>query len=379
MLKNKTLSSYLLFGFTWVCLSFFLGCLTLMGPVRWVVTWARLNELSDSAENWSVRAIIILLVIVSFWLARKVVRAAEKTEKRAVRWGIPASALGLALLSLSLFMNPDFINKTTAGSIDTADSGRIHTAKNGFTFGPYPTADMLVQLKKEGYTGVISLLHPAVTPFEPALLNDELKAGKEIGLAIISIPMLPWISQNEESIQRIRTIAAQSKGRYYVHCYLGKDRVNVVKRIVASVDKSLVNNQTTTSARRLDETDRFERGPIVVLGDEVYLTPFPTDEEYLGYLIAAGVNQVVCLLDPADPKSQQRIEDEKKFLNLYQVAYLTHPIPATGNDEKIEALLDKINELPRPLVIHRFSSDGPVEKKFIEAYRKRFGSPDSAN
>jgi hypothetical protein len=379
MLKNKTLSSYLLFGFTWGCLGFFLGCLTLMGPVRWVVTWARDNKLSDSAENWSVRAVIILFVIFSFWLARKVSGAAEKTENRVLRWGIPASVLVLALLSLSLFMNPGFLNKTTGGSIDTANSGSMDTANKGFTFGPYPTAEMLAELKKEGYTGVISLLHPAVTPFEPVLLSDEQKTGKEIGLAIISVPMLPWISENEEAIQRIRAIAAQPKGRYYVHCYLGKDRVNVVKRIIAGVDKALVNNQTTTSARRLDETDRFERGPIVVLGDEVYLTPYPTDEEYLGYLIATGVNQVVCLLDPADPETQQRIKDEKKFLNPYKIAYLSHPIPETGNDEKIGALLDKINGLPRPLVIHRFLSDSPVEKKFLAAYRKRFGKPASSN
>ncbi len=379
MLKNKPLSSYLLFGFIWGCLVFFLGCLTLLGPVRWVVTWARDNKLSESAENWSVRAVIILFVIFSFWLARKVSGAAEKTEKRVLRWGIPAGVLVLALLSLSLFMNPDFINKITGGSIDTSNSGSIDTANKGFTFGPYPTAEMLAELKKEGYAGVISLLHPAVTPFEPVLLSDEQKTGKEIGLAIISVPMLPWISQNEESIQRIRAIAAQPKGRYYVHCYLGKDRVNVVKRIIAGVDKALVNNQTTTSARRLDETDRFERGPIVVLGDEVYLTPYPTDEEYLGYLIAAGVNQVVCLLDPTDPETQQRIKDEKKFLDLYHVAYLTHPIPETGNDEKIEALLDKINGLPRPLVIHRFFSDSPVEKKFLAAYWKRFGKPASSN
>lgn len=371
MLKNKTLPSFLFFGFIWVCLGFFLGCLTLMGPVRWVVTWARDNKLSESAENWSVRAVIILFVIFSFWLAREVAGAATKTEKRALRWGIPVSVLGLALLALSLFMNPDFLNKTTGGSIDTSNKG--------FTFGPYPTAEMLVELKKEGYAGVISLLHPAVTPFEPVLLNDEQKAGRQIGIAIISVPMLPWISQNEESIERIRAIAARPKGRYYVHCYLGKDRVNVVKRIIADVDKALVNNQTASPARRLDEIDRFERGPIVVLGNDVYLTPYPTDEEYLGYLIAAGVNQVVCVLDPADPETQQRIKDEKKSSNLYQVAYLTHPIPETGNDEEIEALLDKMKGLSRPLVIHRFFSDSPVEKKISQAYWKRFGKPASLN
>lgn len=109
-----------------------------MGPVRWVVTLARHNKLSDSAENWLVRAVIILFVIFSFWLARKVTNAATKTQKRALRWGIPAGVLALALLALSLFMNPDYLNKTTGGSIDTSNKK--------FTFGPYPTAEMLVQL-----------------------------------------------------------------------------------------------------------------------------------------------------------------------------------------------------------------------------------------
>ena len=160
---------------------------------------------------------------------------------------------------------------------------------------------------------------------------------------------------------------------------MGRDRVNVVKRIIAGVDKDLVSIQTAGSARRLDEIDRFELGPIVFLGDDVYLTPYPTDEEYLGYLIAAGVNQVVCVLDPTDSETQQRIRGEKKFLNLYQVAYLTYPIPETGNEEEIEALLDKIKGLPRPLVIHRFFSDSPVEKKILQAYWKRFGKPASSN
>ena len=371
MFKNKTLSSLLFFVFIWGCLGFFLGCLTLMGPVRWMVTWARDNKLSDSAENWSVRAVIILFVIFSLWLAGKVARAAKETKKKALKWGIPASVLGLALLALSLFMNPDFLNKTTRGSLDTSNKG--------FTFGPYPTEEMLVQLKKEGYAGVISLLHPAVTPFEPVLLNDEQKAGKRIGIAIISVPMLPWISQNEESILRIRAIAARPQGRYYVHCYLGKDRVSVVKRIIASMDTALVNDKTANLARRLDEIDRFERGPVIALGNDVYLTPYPTDEEYLGYLIAAGVKQVVCVLDPSDSETQQRIKDERQVLNLYQVAYLTHSIPEINNEEKIGALLDKLKGLPRPLVIHRFFSDGPVEKKILQAYWKRFGKPVSSN
>lgn len=371
MFKNTTRRGLLFFGFIWGCLGFFLGCLTLMGPVRWVVSLARDHEFSDSAENWLVRAVILLFVIASFWLARKATSVATGTQKKGLKWGIPGGVFGLALLALSLMMSPDFLNKTTGGRLDTSNEK--------FTFGPYPTAERLAELKKEGYVGVISLLHPVVTPFEPVLLNDEQQAGKQIGIAIISVPMLPWISQNEASILRIREIAARPKGRYYVHCYLGKDRVNVVKRLIASMNTALVDDKAANSARRLDQIARFERGPIVVLGNEVYLTPYPTDEEYLSYLLAAGVRQVVCVLDPTDPETRQRIKDEMNVLKIYQVAYLTHPIPETDNEATIAALLDTLEGLPRPLVIHRFFSDSPVEKKIVQAYRKRFGKPVDSN
>ncbi|QJW89604.1 hypothetical protein HNV11_09520 [Spirosoma taeanense] len=368
---NKTLRNLLLFGFIWGCSGFFLGCLTLMGPVRWVVSWSRAHAYSDTVENWLVRILILLLAGGSFWLARKVRKAINETQKKSMKWGLPVGVFALATLALSLFMNPAFLNSTTGGSVDTTNKE--------FTFGPYPTAGMLVELKKEGYVGVISLLHPAVTPFEPVLLNDERTAGRQIGINIISVPMLPWISQNEEPIRQIREIAANPQGRYYVHCYLGKDRVNVVKRIISGNSTASVNDEEANSSRSLNEVDRFERGPVVNLGNDVYLTPYPTDEEYLGYLIAAGVKQVVCVLEPTDSEAAQRIQQEEKTLKVYQIAYLSYPIPEAKNDKEIAALLEKLRDLPRPLVIHRFFSDQPIEKKIVEAYRKRFGNPTYPN
>jgi len=40
-------------------------------------------------------------------------------------------------------------------------------------FGPYPTYEELRKLQDDGYTAVVSLLHPAVVPFEPKLISDE--------------------------------------------------------------------------------------------------------------------------------------------------------------------------------------------------------------
>ena len=43
------------------------------------------------------------------------------------------------------------------------------TSVSNFMFGPYPDIDILKKIKREEYSAVISLLHPAVLPFEPQL------------------------------------------------------------------------------------------------------------------------------------------------------------------------------------------------------------------
>ena len=45
-----------------------------------------------------------------------------------------------------------------------------------FTFGAYPDARKIEELKDEGYDGVITLLNPKI-PFERVLLKQELAAG----------------------------------------------------------------------------------------------------------------------------------------------------------------------------------------------------------
>ena len=102
-----------------------------------------------------------------------------------------------------------------------------------FTFGPFPTPDKLERLRKDGYTGVVSLLHPAVVPFETKLIGEERAAVEGAGLEFHHAPMLPWVSDNGESLAMLEVLAREERGRYYVHCYLGKDRTRIAQRVVA--------------------------------------------------------------------------------------------------------------------------------------------------
>lgn len=352
--------SVLLFLFLWLCTGFALGTATLLGPVRWAVTWSRDRGFSDGVENGLVVGLILALIVVSFLGARAATFRVLRAETPAVRWGLPAGIAALAAIALALFMNPNVLNRATGAATDTSNAT--------FTFGSYPTEAELRKLKREGYVGVISLLHPAVTPFEPKLLRDEQEAGNDVGIAIISVPMLPWISQNGESIEKIKAIAANPKGRYYVHCYLGKDRVNVVKRLVSQTTKT--DESEPTESRSLADISQFERGPIVELSAGVYLTPFPTDEEYMGYVIAAGAKQVISLMDTTDGEAHERIQAERQLLSTYRIPFREFPVVETTTDTELQGLFREIATMPRPVVIHRFFSDRDIEKRFIAAYRK---------
>lgn len=72
-------------------------------------------------------------------------------------------------------------------------------------FGGYPDAEKLQELKSQGYDGVITLLNPSI-PFEKVLLEREMENGKQVGIPIHSFPMLPWISENGDSLQGIERL-----------------------------------------------------------------------------------------------------------------------------------------------------------------------------
>jgi protein tyrosine phosphatase (PTP) superfamily phosphohydrolase (DUF442 family) len=238
-----------------------------------------------------------------------------------------------------------------------------------FTFGPYPTRERLLQLKQEGYTAVIPLLHPAVVPFEPKLLADEQALAEEIGIEVIHAPMLPWVGENEASLKKIKEIARTGQGRYYVHCYLGKDRVNVVKRIVEQVVGAPAGTESAETRRLLDDEDAFERGKIYHLADQVYVAPYPTDEELFSYILNGSIRHVVSLLDPSNPDDIELIDKEQATFEIYEMPFTLSPISSQPYDpEQVLQVAEHVRTLPRPVVVHAFRSDSLATEAFLQAY-----------
>ncbi len=101
------------------------------------------------------------------------------------------------------------------------------------TIGPYPHEQELRQLKKDGYTGLISLLDTRL-PQEKALLRLEQRMASSLGMELVSFPLsyLPVESAaNRVTADRVRQFIQERPGvKLYMHCYLGRHRVEYVRK-----------------------------------------------------------------------------------------------------------------------------------------------------
>jgi protein tyrosine phosphatase (PTP) superfamily phosphohydrolase (DUF442 family) len=352
-----------LFAFIWLTIGFALGFAVLMGPVRWVANYSRENNYSDSREALLIKGLIGVFIILSFIVSLLLSSGVIKSKSKYTKIVIPVVCLALAVFAVSKLLNPQ--------NLKGLASARTNTDNKQFTFGSYPTIDELETLKNEGYTSVISLLHPAVTPFEPVLLEEEKVNCKKVGLSIISIPMLPWVSDNEEALNKIKQLAKSNEGKYYVHCYLGKDRVNVVKRIISTYNKSVEFVPEKSNARSLESVTSFERGAITQISKGVFFTPYPTHEEYTGYLVAGGVQQVISLMDTTDNEQKGRIDEERKLLSTYHIPFKIITIQSAKDKKELAILKQAIATMPKPLVIHRFFSNKPADLEILEAIKSK--------
>jgi len=353
----KNFKGYALLALIWLFSGFALGAAILLGPLRTWVNYARAHEFSSTVESLVVMVFILLLVVISFILSLKIYKWHRLSAKKLSGKLVLAIPALMAAIALWLFMNPQIINRG-----ETSES-----VSSKFTVGPYPTEDKMKQLKEEGYTTIVSLLHPAVVPFEPSLLKDEEAATAKYGLTLVKAPMLPWIGDNEASLDSIKNIILNGKGKYYFHCYLGKDRVNVVKNLIVNLTGK-VDEVNTESRRSFETQGSFERGEIYKIDSAVYMSPFPTDEEVLAFFLAGNVKSVINLMDSTDEEAKPWIEKEAKALQSMNINYSIINVPEDAKDKDIVMVLDSIEHLPKPLVVHHWNTTCPQSILFRKNY-----------
>ena len=349
-----------LFGYIWLMVGFSTGFSVLMGPTRWVTSYAREHGLGEDAESLAVRAIIVLFVASSFAVSLLFARAAIVTDKRHIRLLIPLLCTVAASGTLWLNLNPALLAEGRGTEV---------VATSRFTFGPYPGEERLRELEAEGYTAVVSLLHPAIVPFEPRLLAEERATISETGMELIHAPMLPWVGDNKESLDIIRVLAESGEGRYYVHCYLGRDRIRLAQRIVESVSPEIATAEAQ-SQRTKEARSSLERGLIIDLGDGSFLSPYPTDEEFASYVLNGNFGRVIAILDPEDAGDRPWIEKEREILSSYSMRFEVKPIPKGEYDpQEVLEIARRVRGSGDRVLVHAFRSDSARARAFVTAYQ----------
>ena len=339
------------FAYVWLVLGFFTGTMLLIGPVRWITSYLRSGGYRQATEDYVMIAVIVLFVAVSALLAWLVVRLMGRCATRRARLAFPAVLTAGALLSLYAWTNPAIMASAAGGVTGSVTTGRGAE----FVFGPYPDRARLQELKDSGYTAVVSLQHPAVVPFEPPGIAEETRAAGEIGLTFIHAPMLPWISANDASLEQIRRLAREGEGRYYVHCGLGRDRANVVKRMLeregAEVEAGAGYMSARTFAMRFAEGNKpMERGLLRPLESDVFLIPYPNKHEMFGNMLSGQVAHVLVLLDEAQSPQREWLAEARQRFDEFSVPFTEGEL-RPGDDVQAREIVRKAGTLPRPLVI----------------------------
>ncbi|MCK9210814.1 MAG: hypothetical protein M0P61_08280 [Ignavibacteriaceae bacterium] len=344
LIPGKSLKYWFLFLYFVSAIGFVIGSLLFWGPIRWTIDYFQGEGASEKTESLIINVFIVLILLLAGSISFFISRRYWESEKQSKKWVIYIPAFFFAAV-LFLWMNPQYI----PGKSERSE--KISLARISFVFGPYPSKEQIIQLKKEKFSGIISLLHPAVIPFEPKLIYEEDAAAKDAGIEIIHAPMLPWVSQNISSIETIKKLLATGKGKYFVHCYLGKDRVNVVRRIIESQNVSVDANNINTY-RTLNEIKVFAEGPLFYLGKAVYLLPHPSEEECLGYLLSGYVKQVVSLIDDASSENLEITKKDSALYSTYAMDFIHHPFDLQHFDyTKLSEILNPLSSLPKPLVL----------------------------
>jgi len=316
------------FFYMWLLVGLVLGTAVLVGPVRLITEGMGRAGWEQSSQDHVLIVVILAYLVFSMLLTRWIVGVMFRARSRNTRWAIAAVFTLLAAGTAWEWSNPA---KMLAGIAGGGHGGSYNVAGGGqFIFGAYPDEPKLRELKRQGVTAVISLQHPGVLIEREGIIAEK-EATKTLHLNLIQAPMLPWVSNNDESLEKLREIARTGKGIFYVHCGLGRDRVNVAKRVIeAEGNKIALSSDIKAATTFSDRHEEFERGSLAQFDRGKWLIPYPNKHEMFGFVLGGQAGSVVSLLNPTDPEQAAWNAEMEKLMMEYAIPFIMRPLP--GND-----------------------------------------------
>jgi len=325
-----------------------LGTAVLVGPVRLITEGMGQAGWEQSSQDHVLIFVILLYLVFSLLVTRWIVGVMFRARNRNTRWGIAAVFTLLAAGTAWEWSNPA---KMLAGIAGGGNGGTYNvTGGAQFIFGAYPDEPKLAELKREGVTAVVSLQHPGVI-IEREGITAEKDATRKLRLNFIQAPMLPWVSDNEGSLEKLRVIARTGKGVFYVHCGLGRDRVNVAKRIIEAEGKKIAFSSDVKAATGFaDRPTPFERGSLAHLDHGKWLIPYPNQHEMFGFVLGGQAGSVVSLLDPLDPQQAAWNSSMEKLLKKYSIPFTMRPLSPNDAAKALE-IAKEVQAMPEPVTV----------------------------
>jgi hypothetical protein len=323
------------------------GTIVLLLPVRWILVGMDRLDWDQRSQNVTLILVILAYVVLSWFITRALHRRAFATSRQAVRFGIPVVATVLAVTTFWLWSNPGGLFASLAGG----STSRLSMGSGAvWEFGRYPDSEMLRRFKREGYAAVITLEHPSDL-VESKGIEEERLLARQIGIRLIEAPMLPWVSNNKASLDLIRSIAQKGTGRYYVHCGLGRDRVNLVKNMLEGMGARTITTKGYAVGNFFHtRIPNFERGQLGTFGDDKWLVPYLNKHEMLANIIQGKRAHLILALDTTDVKQREWIHEARSTFTDYGVHF--EEIPITSRDPiKIKLVVAKMLALKGPLAV----------------------------
>jgi hypothetical protein len=310
----------------------------------------------DTVLDVMILAWVILGFLLTLLYARLFLR-----RGRGLLGAVAVAAASVVAAGVVFFAMLDNDLLAAAGQLGQQSADKGHR----LVFGPYPDADKLAELEDEGYDGVIALLSPKV-PFERVLLEQEEDNGKDVGIRVYSRPMLPWITGNEASLESIKALAAQEDKQFYIHCYLGKHRVDIVRQ-------ELEAGAPDPTEREVDLPYRFERGRVITFeGERIILGPYPTEEEWFEFVLRRDVDEIVSTLDPDNPDDAPWIEEERKIAEENDLKFTLMPLDSLSPDpDAVREVVRHVRDAEGKVYVHDF-----LDAKRFEALERGLGQRD---
>jgi hypothetical protein len=332
----------------WILVGLVLGTAVLIGPVRLITEGMGEAGWEQSSQDHVLIVVILLYLVLSLLLTRWIVGIMFRARSRNTRWAIAAVVTLLAAGTAWEWSNPA---KMLAGLAGGGDGGAFDIAGGArFIFGAYPDEPKLIQLKRQGVTAVISLQHPGVL-IEREGIIAERESAKRLHLNLIQAPMLPWVSDNEGSLAKLRLIARTGKGVFYVHCGLGRDRVNVAKRVIeAEGSKVALSSDIMAATAFADRPDPFERGSLSHFDHGKWLIPYPNKHEMFGFVLGGQGGHVVSLLDPLDPEQSAWNREMEPLMKEYSIPFTMRPLRANDPARAVQ-IAREVRAMPEPVAV----------------------------